>query len=93
MGYKIKFGAKLWDNATETFNKLTLYNGLVSLFNGIWTPYGIFNTNVTLEELPWYYLMISLGNKWVHIFPIDISPKVNVTERLKFELVYHNVAV
>ena len=55
----------------------------------------LFNVQDILVKEQWsYYLIHSWcvcwggGNKGVHTFPNDISPKVNVIVRLKFELVY-----
>ena len=41
----------------------------------------------------WYYLTHSWGDKGVHTFPKDISPKVNTIAQLEFELIYFTAAV
>ena len=41
----------------------------------------------------WYYLTHSLKDKWGHTFPKGIYPKVNVIERLEFELAYYDYIV
>ena len=45
------------------------------------------------EEQKWNYLTHSWKDKGVHIFPKGIYPKVNVIERLEYELAYYDSAV
>ena len=40
-----------------------------------------------------YYLTHSWEDKGVHTFPKGICPKVNVIERLEYELAYYDSAV
>ena len=55
---------------------------------------GLFNTKAVLvERQQWCYLIHSCRDKGVHTFPKCISLKVNVIERLEFELVYYDVTV
>ena len=46
-----------------------------------------------MEVQYWYYFTNSWADKEVHAFPKGICPKVNVIERLGFELAYDNVPV
>ena len=48
---------------------------------------------ILLEEQSWYYLTHSWEDKGVHTFPKGICPRVNVIERLEFELAYYDSAV
>ena len=62
--------------------------GLVSLLYDKSTFVGYFN-EIHIEEQLWYYLTNSCGvDKRVHAFLKSISPKVNVSAWLKFELAY-----
>ena len=48
---------------------------------------GLFNAKaIFVEELHCYYLTYSWEDTSVHTYPQGISPKVNVIERLEFEL-------
>ena len=51
-----------------------MYKVWFSFYNGI----SIFMGCLFVEELLWYYLTQSWEDNWVHAFPKDISPKVNV---------------
>ena len=79
------------------FQTITLGFGLVWFgffvkrhinFHGLLSAKVIF-----VEEQQWYYLTHNWGNKGVHTFPKDVSPKVKVTSRPKFKLVYFKVAI
>ena len=48
---------------------------------------------VAIGEQQWYYLTHSWEDKGVHTFPQGICPKVNVIERLEFELAYYDSAI
>ena len=57
-------------------------------------PHGLFNAKGTIvERQQWYYLILSCGDKEVHIFPKGISPRVNIIARLEFELSHYDIAV
>ncbi len=67
---------------------------VVSLFNGISTLFRLFNAKaILLEEQQRYYLTHSWEDKGVHTFRKGICPKVNVIERLEYELAYYESAV
>ena len=67
--------------------------GLVSLFNGISTPFRLFNAKAILLEQYWYYLTYSWEDKGVHTFPKGICSEVNVIARQEYELTYYDSAV
>ena len=57
-------------------------------------PFRLFNTaDIFLKEHQWYYLTHSWEDKGVHTFPNGICPRLNVIERLEFELAYYDPAV
>ena len=67
---------------------------LITLFDGLSTPFRSFNTKaILLEEQYWYHLTHSWEDKGVHNFPKGICPKVNVVARLGYELTYYDSAV
>ena len=75
-------------------NRASVFDGLVSLFNGISTFVGFFNAKaILLEEQLCYHLTHSWEDKGVHTFPKGICPKVNVITRLEYELAYYDSAV
>ena len=45
------------------------------------------------DEQEWFYLTHNWGNKGVHAFLKNISPKVNVIAQLGFELAYFEAAL
>ena len=47
--------------------------------------------NKKINSQLWYYLSYICGYKGVHIFPKDISPKVNAIERQELELVPYDI--
>ena len=54
----------------------------------------LFNAKaILLEEEQWYYLTHSWEDKEVHTFPKGICSKVNVIERLEYELAYYDSRV
>ena len=64
------------------------------VFNGISTFVGLFNAEAILFEEQWsYYLTHSLEDEGVHTFLKGICPKVNVIERLEYELAYYDSVV
>ena len=51
----------------------------------------LFNAKtILLEEQMWYYLIHHWEDKGVHTFLKGICPKVNVIERLEYELAYYD---
>ena len=64
-----------------------------SLFHGISTFVGYLMPKSPLYKIVVVLFNPHLGDKGVHSFPEGISPKVNVIERLEFELVYFKAAI
>ena len=50
-------------------------------------------SKLSLQKQEWYYLTHSWRDKEAHTFPKDISLKLNVIERLEFELAYFEATV
>ena len=75
----------------KSFHELRF--GLVSLFNDISTFVGYYAKPFLIEKQRWYYLTYNWRNKRVHTYLKFISPKVNVIERLEFELSYFDATI
>ena len=57
-------------------------------------PSFLFNAEAILrEDQLWYYLTYDRRSKGVHIFSLDIGPKVNVIARLEFELAQYDFSI
>ena len=56
--------------------------------------FGLFCAKVILlDEQCWYYLTLSCGNKVVHGFLLCVYPKLSITAKLEFELIYSNIVI
>ena len=74
---------------------MLIYTEEVCLFNVcLFNLCRLFNAKALFqEEQSGYYLTHSWGDKGVHTFSKGICPKVNVIDRLEFELAFSDSAV
>ena len=97
----INFKSIIWKKRFPINNTLQLskfiatnYWWFSSFVNWYINIQGLFNAKVILvEELLWYALTDSWGDKWLHTFPKGISMKVNLIDRLDFDHAYHHVTI